>query len=102
MQLTGCGSLYTNTIVQAMSLPPSNLPTSILAIGSFLAGTPARTSLEGWVRGAGYDTSIINYVTTAAGVKSANFAASRLLYIPSAVHHTPGGIPRALVRPAGV
>jgi hypothetical protein len=64
----------------------------VLAVGDFNVGTPARSSLEGWVAAAGYDPAGIVYLSDPDQIRTANFSNYRVLYIPSNELNTRGGL----------
>ncbi|GFR45633.1 hypothetical protein Agub_g7041, partial [Astrephomene gubernaculifera] len=88
-----CGSLYINIIRKAMQLAPANA-SGILAVGGFATQTSARTALEGWVTLAlgASAVSSIRYVRTPAELLATNLQRYKLLYVPSSVYQTDGGI----------
>ncbi len=73
-----------------------NAPIHTCPHTSRLAVQLARTSFEGWVTAAGFNTSVITYVTNPAVVPTLNFTRYKLLYLPSDFNNTRGGITDAL------
>ncbi|GIL44854.1 hypothetical protein Vafri_2312 [Volvox africanus] len=90
-QGTACGKLYANIIKKALDMAPLDA-SGIIAFGTFTSGSPARTSLEGWVQLAGYPISSITYATDYTKFASFNLTQYKLLYVPSDSSNTVGGI----------
>ncbi|GLC33698.1 hypothetical protein PLESTB_000105300 [Pleodorina starrii] len=90
-----CGYLYVNMIREGLLRAPADAK-GIIAFGSFENDSVARASLEGWIVDAGYDTSIITYVTDPDAVSTYNLSSYKLLYVPSDYENTIGGIDEAM------
>ncbi|KAG2437447.1 hypothetical protein HXX76_006097 [Chlamydomonas incerta] len=91
----GCGKLYANVFTLAIDLAPADA-SGILAVGDFSFGTPAKTALESWVTAAQYPIELIKVVRTPAELRAANLSSFKVLYVPSNIYNTAGGMDMAL------
>ncbi|KAG2453051.1 hypothetical protein HYH02_002386 [Chlamydomonas schloesseri] len=87
----GCGRLYANVFTLAIELAPADA-SGILAVGDFSHGTPAKSALESWVTAAQYPIELIKVVRTPTELKAANLTSFKVLYVPSNIYNTAGGM----------